>query len=71
MPCVRCVDDHTRQALTLQSTDVAIESAGVVLASSDPRGVSGVIRLSRASYRKMVENLSWAAGYNVLPIPLA
>ena len=43
-------------------TDVAIESAGVVLASSDPRGVGAVIRLSRASYRKMVQNLAWAAG---------
>jgi Cu2+-exporting ATPase len=52
-------------------TDVAIESAGVVLASSDPRGVTSVIRLSHASYRKMVENLGWAAGYNVLAIPLA
>jgi P-type Cu2+ transporter len=52
-------------------TDVAIESAGVVLASSDPRGVTGVIRLSQASYRKMVQNLAWAAGYNVLAIPLA
>jgi P-type Cu2+ transporter len=52
-------------------TDVAIESAGVVLAGSDPRGVVGVIELSRASYRKMVQNLSWAAGYNVLAIPLA
>jgi Cu2+-exporting ATPase len=52
-------------------TDVAIESAGVVLASSDPRGVTGVIRLSRATYRKMVQNLAWAAGYNVLAIPLA
>jgi Cu2+-exporting ATPase len=52
-------------------TDVAIESAGVVLASSDPRGVVGIIRLSRASYRKMVQNLSWAAGYNVIAIPLA
>ena len=51
--------------------DVAIESAGVVLASSDPRGVTGVIRLSRASYRKMVQNLAWAAGYNVAAIPLA
>jgi magnesium-transporting ATPase (P-type) len=47
-------------------TDVAIESAGVVLASSDPRGVTGVIRLSWASYRKMIQNLAWAAGYNVL-----
>jgi Cu2+-exporting ATPase len=52
-------------------TDVAIESAGVVLASSDPRGVLGVIRLSRASYRKMVQNLAWGAGYNILAIPLA
>jgi P-type Cu2+ transporter len=52
-------------------TDVAIESAGVVLASNDPRGVAGVIRLSRASYRKMVQNLAWAAGYNVVAIPLA
>jgi P-type Cu2+ transporter len=52
-------------------TDVAIESADVVLASSDPRGVVGVIKLSRASYRKMVENLVWAAGYNVAAIPLA
>jgi P-type Cu2+ transporter len=51
--------------------DVAIESAGVVLASSDPRGVHGVSRLSRASYRKMVQNLGWAAGYNVVAIPLA
>jgi Cu2+-exporting ATPase len=52
-------------------TDVAIESAGVVLASSDPRGVTGVIRLSRRSYRKMLQNLAWGAGYNVVAIPLA
>jgi P-type Cu2+ transporter len=52
-------------------TDVAIESAGVVLASNDPRGVTAVTRLSRASYRKMVQNLGWAAGYNVIAIPLA
>ncbi|GLZ57222.1 heavy metal translocating P-type ATPase [Micromonospora sp. NBRC 107095] len=52
-------------------TDVAIESAGVVLASSDPRGVTGVIALSRASYRKMIQNLAWAAGYNVVALPLA
>jgi Cu2+-exporting ATPase len=50
---------------------VAIESAGVVLASSDPRGVTGVITLSKASYRKMIQNLSWAAGYNIIAIPLA
>jgi Cu2+-exporting ATPase len=52
-------------------TDVAIESADVVLASSDPRGVLGVIRLSSASYRKMAQNLAWGAGYNLFAIPLA
>jgi Cu2+-exporting ATPase len=52
-------------------TDVAIESADVVLATSDPRAVAGVIRLSRASYRKMVQNLAWGAGYNLVAIPLA
>jgi Cu2+-exporting ATPase len=52
-------------------TDVAIESAGVILASSDPRSVLGVIRLSKASYRKMIQNLAWAAGYNIVAIPLA
>jgi Cu2+-exporting ATPase len=50
---------------------VAIESAGVILASSDPRAVVGVRALSRASYRKMVQNLAWAAGYNLVTIPLA
>jgi Cu2+-exporting ATPase len=52
-------------------TDVAIESAGVILASNDPRSVVGVIRLSRAAYRKMRQNLAWAAGYNIVAIPLA
>ncbi|HVM09954.1 MAG TPA: copper-translocating P-type ATPase [Acidimicrobiales bacterium] len=52
-------------------TDVAIESAGVILASSDPRAVTSVIRLSRGSYRKQLQNLFWAAGYNVVAIPLA
>jgi len=52
-------------------TDVAIESAAVVLAADDPRGVVGIIRLSIASYRKMVQNLAWAAGYNIVAIPLA
>ena len=46
-------------------------SAGVVLASSDPRAVTGVVRLSRASYTKMLQNLAWAAGYNIVAIPLA
>jgi Cu2+-exporting ATPase len=52
-------------------TDVAIESAGVVLASDDPRGVVSVRRRSAASYRKMLQNLVWATGYNVVAIPLA
>ncbi|HEY5859867.1 MAG TPA: copper-translocating P-type ATPase [Actinomycetota bacterium] len=52
-------------------TDVAIESAGVVLASDDPRGVVGVRTLSKASYRTMQQNLVWAAGYNIVAIPLA
>ncbi|QEO14824.1 copper-translocating P-type ATPase [Agromyces intestinalis] len=52
-------------------TDVAIASAGVVLASSDPRSVLSVIELSRATYRKMTQNLWWAAGYNLVSVPLA
>jgi P-type Cu2+ transporter len=52
-------------------TDVAIESAGVVLASDDPRGVLGVLGLSAASYRKMLQNLGWATGYNLVAVPAA
>jgi Cu2+-exporting ATPase len=52
-------------------TDVAIASAGVVLASDDPRGVLDTVALSRAAYRKMLQNLAWATGYNVIGIPLA
>nr|WP_232488757.1 copper-translocating P-type ATPase [Brevibacterium antiquum] len=52
-------------------TDVAMESAGVVLAGNDPRAVLSMIDLSRASYRKMLQNLAWATGYNVLAVPLA
>ncbi|MDN3495142.1 heavy metal translocating P-type ATPase [Planococcus sp. APC 4015] len=52
-------------------TDVAIASAGVILASDDPRSVLSVIELSRASYRKMKQNLWWAAGYNLISVPLA
>jgi Cu2+-exporting ATPase len=52
-------------------TDVALESAGIVLVRSDPRDVVRVIELSRAAYRKMVENLVWATAYNVVAIPLA
>jgi Cu2+-exporting ATPase len=52
-------------------TDVAIESADVILVKSDPRDVVDVISLSRRTYRKMAENLLWATGYNVIAIPLA
>jgi P-type Cu2+ transporter len=52
-------------------TDVAIESAGIVLAANDPRAVVGVLRLSQASYRKMLQNLGWATGYNLLAVPAA
>ena len=52
-------------------TDVAIESADIVLVRNDPRDVASVIRLARKTYRKMVENLFWAAGYNAIAIPLA
>ena len=51
--------------------DVAIASAGVILASDDPRSVLSIIELSRASYRKMTQNLWWAAGYNLISVPLA
>ena len=52
-------------------TDVAVESAGIVLVHSDPRDVVGVIELSRAAYRKMVQNLVWATAYNLVAIPVA
>jgi Cu2+-exporting ATPase len=52
-------------------TDVAIESAGIVLVRSDPRDVVGAIELSRATYRKMIQNLVWATAYNVVAIPIA
>jgi Cu2+-exporting ATPase len=52
-------------------TDVAIESAGIVLVRSDPRDVVGAIELSRATYRKMIQNLVWATGYNLVAIPVA
>jgi Cu2+-exporting ATPase len=52
-------------------TDVSVEAGDIVLVRSDPRDVPRIVRLSRASYRKMVQNLCWAAGYNVVAIPLA
>ncbi len=52
-------------------TDVAIESADIILVRSDPRDIVAIIRLARATYRKMQENLAWATGYNTFAIPLA
>ena len=52
-------------------TNVAVEAGDIVLVRSDPRDVARIVRLSRASYRKMVQNLWWATGYNVVAIPLA
>jgi Cu2+-exporting ATPase len=52
-------------------TDVAVEAGDIVLVRSDPRDVPRIIALSRVSYRKMVQNLWWASGYNIIAIPLA
>jgi Cu2+-exporting ATPase len=52
-------------------TDVAIESADIVLVRSDPRDVMAIVQLARATYRKMIQNLWWATGYNVVAVPLA
>ncbi|MGD1991759.1 MAG: copper-translocating P-type ATPase [Anaerolineae bacterium] len=52
-------------------TDVAVESAGIILVKNNPRDVLRVIRLSQATHRKMIQNLFWAAGYNVIALPLA
>jgi Cu2+-exporting ATPase len=52
-------------------TDVAIESAGIILVQSNPMDVVKVLELSRATYRKMIQNLIWATGYNVVALPLA
>jgi Cu2+-exporting ATPase len=52
-------------------TDVAIEAADIVLVRSDPRDVPAIVQLARATYRKMVQNLWWATGYNAVAIPLA
>jgi Cu2+-exporting ATPase len=52
-------------------TDVAIESAGIVLVRNDPRDVVAAIELSRATYRKMIQNLVWATAYNLIAIPVA
>lgn len=52
-------------------TDVAVESAGIILVRSNPLDVVKIVELSRASYRKMIQNLLWATGYNVVALPLA
>jgi Cu2+-exporting ATPase len=52
-------------------TDVAVEAGDVVLVRSDPRDMPLIIELSKATYRKMVQNLWWAAGYNIVALPLA
>jgi Cu2+-exporting ATPase len=52
-------------------TDIAVEAGDVVLVRSDPRDIPRIIALSRATYRKMVQNLWWASGYNIIAIPLA
>jgi len=52
-------------------TDVAVESAGIILVKSNPMDVVNVVELSRATYRKMIQNLWWAAGYNIIALPLA
>jgi Cu2+-exporting ATPase len=52
-------------------TDVAIESAGIILVRSNPLDIVKIVKLSRATYSKMIQNLIWATGYNVVAIPLA
>ena len=52
-------------------TDVAVESADIVLVRSDPRDIVAILRLAMATYGKMVQNLWWASGYNIIAIPLA
>ncbi|MGD8864620.1 MAG: HAD-IC family P-type ATPase, partial [Anaerolineales bacterium] len=52
-------------------TDVAVESAGIILVKSNPLDIVRIIELSRQTYRKMIQNLIWATGYNVIALPLA
>lgn len=52
-------------------TNVAIESAGIILVRNDPRDIAKIVRLSKLTYKKMIQNLWWAAGYNIVAIPLA
>ena len=52
-------------------TNVAIESAGIILVRNDPRDIAKIIRLSKLTYSKMIQNLFWATGYNIVALPLA
>ena len=58
-------------ALPRAGTDVAVESADIVLVRDDPRDVAAILQLGKATHGKMVQNLIWATGYNVFAIPLA
>jgi len=52
-------------------TNVAIESAGIILVKNDPRDIEKIIKLSKMTYSKMIQNLFWATGYNIVALPLA
>lgn len=65
------MDNSRRQSEHQHGTDVAMETADIVLVNSDPRDVLHIVTLAQNTYNKMVQNLWWASGYNVIAIPLA